>query len=107
MNSKQIITLPKNLSEYRNGIYLVWSGYDSGQGQRYNVKYTFVSKYHVSLGLEGVAELFSDIGGTYAFKYIYVYNDRITGNDINQQQTTKGGITYYNNRMVLRAVIGF
>lgn len=107
MNAKQVITLPKKLSEYRNGIYLVWSGYDSGQGQHYNVKYTFVSKYHVSLGLEGVAELFSDVGGTYAFKYIYVYDDKITGKDENQQQKTKGGITYYNNRMVLRAVIGF
>lgn len=107
MNSKHTITLPKKLSEYRNGIYLVWSGYDSGQAKVYNVKYTFVSKYHVSLGLEGVAELFSGTGGTYAFKYVYVYDDRITGNDVNQQQQTKGGITYYNNRMVLRAVIGF
>ena len=41
-----------------------------------------------------------------ASKYLYIYNDHISGNDNNLAEGTTNGITFKNREFVLRFVLG-
>ena len=112
MTSGHIARLSEPISAQSNGIVLLWSAYVSGdQSPIKNVHWVsyFIPRNFVQPPYEGggfgiplVASNFSNIG----MKYVYVYDNRIVGNDDNSATGTASGITYKNNHWVLRFVIG-
>lgn len=99
-------TNSQKVSEQLNGIVLVWSAYSNSTAQNYDWTYYFVPKWHVAFR-EGQSVDILMMNNTIASnvmcrKLVYVYDDRITGNDNN----TATGTGYANNAKVLRAVIG-
>lgn len=107
MNANQTATLSENVSAQNNGIVLVWSAYSSG-AKDWNWNFTFVPKQWVSSN--GGAGVTSHMSGSnfsdMASKYVYVSNNKVTGNAANENTGTANGITYANNKFVLRYVIG-
>lgn len=106
MDSNKTVTLSETISEQKNGIVLVFSGYSNGSPQNYNFTTYFVPKKLLSIVSRGGH--FIPLGGTNGitgFRYLYISNDKITGNDVNSRTVTNG-ITYSNTGYVLRAVIG-
>lgn len=96
MNGSQSITLSDTISNQTNGIVLVFCAYKNGAAQNYNWAFTFIPKYFV-VAVPG-AGTFHVMGGTEGVsntKYIYVYNNKLTGNKAND-----------NDGYVLRYVIG-
>ena len=109
MTANQTITLTEKVSSQANGIVLVWSAYADGVGKPYDWNYTFIPKYHITVSEgSGVTTglLTSSNVATLGSKYVYVYDDRLEGNDNNSNTITSNGITYKNNYWVLRAVLG-
>lgn len=106
MNGSQTATLSERVSEQVNGIVLVFTGYSNGSAQNWNTVCRFVPKKKIEL-LNGVGE-FIPLGGTEGvsgFKYVYLTDTGVGGNDKNQQSISNG-ITYNNYDYVLRYVIG-
>jgi hypothetical protein len=110
MSAAQTATLSEPISKQRSGIVLVFSRYSSGTAQDYHFQTFFVPKYQVAthtgcghtfmLTTDGAFSLF-------AAKYLYINDETIVGNDINEAVGTGTcGITYTNNGFVLRHVIG-
>lgn len=96
----------QKISDQLSGVVLVWSAYANGAPQDYDWTYYFVPKWHVAFH-EGQSVDILMMNNTIASnvmcrKLVYVYDDRITGNDNN----TATGTGYANNAKVLRAVIG-
>lgn len=101
MHGTQQAYLSETVSSQPTGIVLIWSAYDDGTARNYNYRSTFVPKQFVSL--HNGAGLFEILGGTNGidgWKYFYVYDDRIEGNDANNPDVNGNG------RYVLREVIG-
>lgn len=99
-------TNSQKVSEQLNGIVLVWSAYANSAAQNYDWTYYFVPKWHVAFH-EGKSVDILMMNNTIASnvmcrKLVYVYDNRIVGNDNN----TATGTGYANNAKVLRAVIG-
>ena len=99
-------TNSQKVSEQLNGIVLVWSAYANSTAQNYDWTYYFVPKWHVAFH-EGQSVDILMMNNTIASnvmcrKLVYVYDNRIVGNDNN----TATGTGYANNSKVLRAVIG-
>lgn len=108
MRAAHTAELSEPVSEQNTGIVLVWSAYENG-AKDYNFFYQFVPKYHVEQhNGKGVNTgiIATETFGTIGSKYVYVYDDRITGNDYNDDSGTKNGITYNNAYWVLRYVLG-
>lgn len=108
MNASQTANLSENVSDQNTGIILVWSAYESGV-KDYNFFYQFIPKSHVeSHNGKGVNTgiIATETFGTIGSKYVYVHDDRITGNDYNDDSGTRNGITFKNNYWVLRQVLG-
>lgn len=103
MQGNHTITLSEKVSEQKNGIILVFSGYSNGSPGNWNWSSYFISKKEVEL-TEGAGHIFFGGGtqGLASFKYIYIYNDRLEGNNCNILQND----TYDNKGSVLRYVIG-
>lgn len=96
MNGSQSITLSDTISNQTNGIVLVFCADKNGAAQNYNWAFTFIPKYFVVAAPE--AGTFHVMGGTEGVsntKYIYVSNNKLTGNKAND-----------NDGYVLRYVIG-
>lgn len=108
MNGSQSIVLNEKVSEQTNGIVLVWSGYKDGEPQNYNFNHFFIPKSFVNeKGGYGTTMIMSGGGfDVLGCKYVYISDDRITGNDTNTLNSTKNGITFNNKSFVLRYVIG-
>ena len=105
MNGNQTASLSDTVANQLSGIVLVWSRYNGGAVNEMWFHH-FVPKNHVEIpvpsGSRGVG-MFMASNVTAAApemigKYVYVYNNRIVGNDANSVAP--------NNRMVLRYVIG-
>lgn len=111
MTASETATLLENVSAQKNGIILVWSAFDTPNNTPYNYewKFTTVPKFWVSMHEgTGVMETFTTGGfGYVGAKYVYIYNDRIVGNNSNSIADTDSGIVFQNNRWVLRYVIGY
>ena len=103
MQGSHVVSLPEKVSEQENGIILVFSGYSDGQPKNWNWSSHFVSKKEVELS-NGGGRFFIGGGtqGLSCFKYIYIYDDRLEGNDCNILQNG----TYDNKGCVLRYVLG-
>lgn len=108
MTQSQTATLSEKISAQPNGVVLMWSFYD-GTARDYGWNFTFVPKYFISKHSGcGVSALL--IAGGFAYpadKYVYVSDNKIMGNDNNDDgATTSYGVTHYSNMYVLRYVIG-
>ena len=111
MLATQTVYLEEKLSEQQNGVILVWSFYDNG-AQNYNWNFTVVPKTFVadnpSVGGMTAFMVNNTAFGYVAAKYLYVYDNRIVGNENNNTTGTgTSGIKYANNKFVLRWVYGF
>lgn len=110
MTSGQTAKLSEKISEQANGIVLVFSRYSSNTAQNYHFTTHFIPKAQVSTHA-GCGHLFmmSSDGtfGLFAAKYLYINDNSIAGNDVNDDTGTGAcGIKYTNNGYVLRYVIG-
>lgn len=110
MTSEQTITLSEAISKQHSGIVLVFSRYSNDTVRNYHFSHFFVHKKFVELH-PGVGSVFimstSDVFDVVASKYLYFYDNRIVGNDLNVESGTgNSGIIYDNDGFVLRYVIG-
>ena len=110
MTANHIINLSQKVSEQKNGIVLVWQAYVDGQPQFYDFNYTFVPKHHTLVfpGRGISCFLSNSTAAKIGTKYVYVHDDRIEGNNVNDDGATKraSGITTTNNYWVLTYVLG-
>ena len=97
MNANQVAYLSDTVLHQTNGIVLIFSAYSGGQPRNWNYGIQFVPKAFVTIH-EG-AGIQCTMGGSEKgvdnTKYLYIYNNRIEGNDANN-----------NDGYVLREVIG-
>ena len=110
MTANHTINLSQKVSEQKNGIVLVWQAYVDGQPQFYDFNYTFVPKHHTLVfpGRGVSCFLSNSTAAKIGTKYVYVHDDRIEGNNVNDDGATKrnSGITTINNYWVLTYVLG-
>ena len=94
------------VSDQLTGIVLVWSAYESNAAKDYDWYYQFVPKWHVlnhnGQGVDCIMPNNTMASNVVCKKYVYIYDDKIVGNDNNN----KSGTGYANNTKVLRAVLG-
>lgn len=107
MTSGHTATLTEPVSAQRNGIVLVFSYYNGDADTNWNWQCFYVPKQLVSLNTSGHTFLlnrskFTQIGT----KYLYIRDTYISGHDDNNLTGTANGITYANNKFVLRYVFG-
>lgn len=111
MTENQTATLDETISSQTAGIILVFSRYDIANSEPLNEHFSchFVPKQMIELQ-EGKGYVFNMNTATYSYsgsKYVYIDDDKIRGNAANGNTGTgDNGITYNNNRFVLRYVIG-
>lgn len=110
LNASQTAQLSQKVSEQQHGIVLVWQAYSSGSAQLWDYNFCFVPKWQALTNPgRGVSMwLTADAGHIVASKYVYVYDDKITGHANNSNGATKrnSGITTTNNYWALTYVIG-
>lgn len=97
MNETQTINLSQKISDQKTGISIVFSFYESNTAQNWGWEHFFVSKEFLNQ-FNGAGSQFSMFWNSWSHKYLYIYNDHITGSDNNDVSP--------NNRFVLRYVIG-
>lgn len=102
MHSSQSAVLSELVTDQEHGIVLVWQGYKDGVAQQYDIIYVHVPKWHAEQhagkGMQSI--IWPGTSGTAPFmKYLYVHNNRIDGNTINNQAPRTGH--------VLTAVLGY
>lgn len=106
MGENQTAQLSEKVSEQNNGIVLVFTEWDSGKNERKGWGYNtfFVPKSIIPITWNGVGLSFQIFWqNTFrAFKYLYIYDDKIKGN--NGNSSTQNGVN--NCDQVLIAVIG-
>ena len=109
MNASQTIVLPEDIDDQTTGILLVFSGYANGTAQSYNWTTHFIPK-GVLTAHNGVGHSFLMTGiglSPFATKYLYIFHNSIKGHETNEKSgISESGITYANDKFVLRYVIG-
>lgn len=111
MNEKQTVYLEEKLSEQQNGIILVWSYYDN-EPKNWSWNFTVIPKAFIADNspVSGMSTFMVNNAtlGSVAVKYLYIYDDKIMGNENNTKTGTgTSAIKYANNKFVLRWVYGF
>lgn len=107
MTADHEITLKEAISAQRNGIALVFCTYDGTGDTNYNWQSFFVPKRLVALTTSEHTFLLSTGKFTYTgTKYLYINDTTIIGHADNNLTGSNNGITYANNKFVLRYVIG-
>ena len=110
MQASHTISLPEPVSAQTSGLVLVFSRYSSSTVQNYHYNHFFVHKAFVAAHPGVGSQFLMTTDGTFgvvASKYLYISDDKITGNDNNiASGTGTSGITYNNGGFVLRYVIG-
>ena len=109
MQASQTVTLPEAVSKQKNGIVLVFTEYINGAVANSAFHTFFIPKLQVATNPGKGYTFFLTTGkfGFMATKYLYIDDTSITGHADNNTTGTGGsGITYTNNRFVLRHVIG-
>ena len=109
MGDGQYADLSESISSQANGIVLVWSYYNPSTGTAgdWGYQYNFIPKQEIISGYSGFS--FKLAISRYQYvgtKYIYASNIRLSGHADNTATGTLSGITFANNRFVLRRVIG-
>lgn len=107
MTSGHTANLSEAVSAQRNGIVLVFSAYNGADDTNYGWQSFFVPKQLVALSTAGHTFILGRGKFTYTgTKYLYINDTSITGHADNNLTGTNNGITYANNKFVLRYVIG-
>ena len=107
MTAGHTVNLSEAVSAQRHGIVLVFSAYNSADDTNYGWQSFFVPKQLVALSASGHTFTLSRGKFTYTgTKYLYINDTSITGHADNNLTGTSNGITYANNKFVLRYVIG-
>jgi hypothetical protein len=103
------INLTEKISQQPNGITLIFSYVqDNGSVADYYYSHHRIDKAFVSAKNGASSQFFMNM---YNFavvgsKLLYIYDDRIEGYSGNTTTGTASGITFYNNRWMLRYVLG-
>ena len=109
MTAGHVIALAEPISKQKSGIVLVFSEFVDGAAVDQSFHTRFIPKMLVSKH-SGKAECIQMSTSNLAFfatKYLYISDAEIKGHDNNNLiGTATSGITYTNNRFVLRYVIG-
>ena len=111
MDDTQTAPLSELVSEQTKGILLHWEAYDGQEATGNENYYQFVPKSHIdNFNGKGVESgIMTTSGGGYAaFKYVYVYDGEIRGNDQNSENeyTASFGMKMTPRKWVLTEVIG-
>lgn len=107
MTATDTASLSEAVSAQRNGIVLVFCAYNGIDDTNYSWQSFFVPKQLVALSTSGHTFTLSQEKFSYTgTKYLYIYDTYITGHSDNSLTGTNNGITYANNKFVLRYVIG-
>lgn len=107
MTADHEITLKEAISAQRNGIVLVFCTYDGTGDTNYNWQSFFVPKRLAALTTSEHTFVLSTGKFTYTgTKYLYINDTTIIGHADNNLTGSNNGITYANNKFVLRYVIG-
>lgn len=107
MNAQQRADLSEKVSDQKHGIVLVFCYYNGASDTNYEWQSFFIPKELVAMDSSGHGFLlkrgcFTRIGA----KYLYIGDQSISGNADNEKTGTANGITFANNKFVLRFVIG-
>lgn len=103
------ITLSGNVSAQPHGISLIFSAYDVANTSPVNSSWNsfFIPKYAVANDNGGGFSFILERGGKFYKKYLYINNNEINGNVVNNNSAFPlHGQTVDNRNMVLRYVIG-
>lgn len=107
MTEGHTITLKEAVSAQRHGIVLVFCAYNGTDDTNYSWQSFFVPKQLVALSTSGHTFNLSREKFTYiGTKYLYIKDTSIVGHADNNLTGSNNGITYANNKFVLRYVIG-
>lgn len=108
MNGSQSATLTRNISAMPKGIILTFCPYVDGTAQTWGFNSFFIPKEHVTKHPNGGSSFIMSVANfaTIGIKYIYINDDKLSGNDANSESGTKNGITYNNKYFILRRVFG-
>lgn len=107
MTAGHTINLTEAVSAQPNGIVLVFCAYNGADDTNYSWESFFVPKQLVALSTSGHTFVLGRGKFTYiGTKYLYIKDTSITGHDDNKLAGSNNGITYANNKFVLRYVIG-
>ena len=111
MTSTHRIYLEEKVSEQLNGVILVWSYYDK-EPKNWSWNFTVIPKAFIAdnPSVAGMSTFMVNNAtfGSVAVKYLYIYDDKIMGNENNTKTGTgTSAIKYANNKFVLRWVYGF
>lgn len=108
MNASQTATLSDSVADQPHGIVLIFSEYYDSTAKDQSFISVFVPKWYVA-NKSGKGHSFQMTTSKYGYvatKYLYISSTQIVGNDVNDDTGTANGVTYENNRFVLRYVIG-
>lgn len=109
MIASQTATLAEPVSKQRSGIVLVFSEIidDAGVDQSFHTRFVPKKVVESHNGKAECIQMTTSNLAYFATKYLYIYDNKITGHDNNILVGTGAcGIAYTNNRFVLRYVIG-
>lgn len=107
MTAEHTANLTEAISAQPNGIILVFSAYENSTDTNYGWQCFFVPKQLVSLSTSG--HTFTLGRGKFTrtgTKYLYIYDTYIKGHADNNATGTNNGVTFANNKFVLRYVMG-
>lgn len=108
MTETHTITLSESISVQPTGIVLTFSRYADGASQNNNFNHFFVPKEFVS-SCSGYGSEFTMMSNgitDVCHKYLYITDTTIRGHTSNDATGTGSGVTYANNKYVLRRVVG-
>lgn len=107
MTEEHTVNLKESVSSQRHGIVLVFCAYNGTEDTNDNWQSFFVPKELVAVSTSGHTFVLGCGKFTYTgTKYLYIGDTSITGHADNNLTGTNNGITYANNKFVLRYVIG-
>ncbi len=107
MDGGQTAQLNDLVSNQKNGIIVVFCSYNNGPSDA-RLSEFFIPKIEIGL-LNGKGHQFPLISSQFASignKYLYIYDDRIIGDNGNVVSSTANGIKFNNKNYVLRYVFG-
>ena len=107
MTEEHTVNLKESVSSQRHGIVLVFCAYNGTEDTNDSWQSFFVPKELVAVSTSGHTFVLGC--GKFAYtgtKYLYIGDTSITGHADNNLTGTNNGITYANDKFVLRYVIG-
>lgn len=109
MNAEHIANLSELITDQPTGIVLVFCYYGNETDHDWAWNTMFIPKSMIALNTGWTGYSFECNNaqlGTVGRKYLYIENNRIRGHASNINTGTANGVTYANNKFVLRYVIG-